>query len=198
MLWTSSDLVPPRWALGLLWCGIELKRRLTPSCLSLRQQRGSSNSFDGQGPPGVSALVSEALRALPREKKSKRALIDQLLKVTDSIKSMTRELGGMTVVAEDEYGAMQQLVGLSAQMIHNFERLKQGMYSNVGLPDSDDLHVDPRVRGFMRSFRDQGVHSKLAGPAEGLATEMKTYLLQVWVKLVNNAFVQFLRLCARK
>ncbi len=42
-----------------------------------------------------------------------------------------------------------------------------------------------------------GVHSKLAGPAEGLVTEMKTYLLQVWVKLVNNAFAQFPRLCAR-
>ncbi|KAL0036989.1 hypothetical protein WJX77_008105 [Trebouxia sp. C0004] len=142
-------------------------------------------------------------------------------KVTDSIKSMTRELGGMTVVAEDEYGAMQQLVGLSAQMIHNFERLKQGMYkiklwAEIGgkkfvaqqacvdkirhavgeavelLPDM--VHLDP---AFTEIYSDS-VHSKLAGPAEGLATEMKTYLLQVWVKLVNNAFVQFLRLCARK
>ncbi len=77
------------------------------------------------------------------------------VQVTDTIKSKTRELGGMTVVAEDEYGAMQQLVGLANQMIYNFESLKQGMYSNVGLPDSDDLHVDPRVRGFMRGFRDK-------------------------------------------
>ena len=42
-----------------------------------------------------------------------------------------------------------------------------------------------------------GVHSKLAGPAEGLVTEMKTYLLDVWVKLVKNAFAEFPRLLAR-
>ncbi len=40
--------------------------------------------FNGQGPSGVSAHVSEALRALPREKKGKKALIDLLLKVQRS------------------------------------------------------------------------------------------------------------------
>ncbi len=42
-----------------------------------------------------------------------------------------------------------------------------------------------------------GVHSKLAGPAEALVTEMKAYLLNVWEKLVKNAFANFPRLCAR-
>ncbi len=77
------------------------------------------------------------------------------MQVTDTIMSKDRELAGMTVVAEDEYGAMQQLVGLSAQMINNFESLNQGMYSNVGIPDSDDLHVDPRIREFMKGFRNK-------------------------------------------
>jgi len=42
-----------------------------------------------------------------------------------------------------------------------------------------------------------GVPSKLAGPAEGLVTEMKIYLLDVWVKLVKNAFANFPRLSPR-
>ena len=33
---------------------------------------------------------------------------------------------------------MQQLVGLSAQMINNFKRLQQDMYSNVSIPDGDN------------------------------------------------------------
>lgn len=41
------------------------------------------------------------------------------------------------------------------------------------------------------------VHSKLAGPAESLVTEMKAYLLEVWIKLVKNAFEEFPRLSAR-
>ncbi len=47
------------------------------------------------------------------------------------------------------------------------------------------------------AFVMTAVHSKLAGPAEGLVTEMKTYLLDVWVKLVKNAFAEFPRLSAR-
>ena len=29
------------------------------------------------------------------------------------------------------------------------------MYSHVGVPDDDKLHVDPRVRAIMKGFRDQ-------------------------------------------
>ena len=40
--------------------------------------------FDGEGPSGMSAHVIEALKALPAEKKGKKALIDLLLKVQGS------------------------------------------------------------------------------------------------------------------
>ena len=69
--------------------------------------------------------------------------------------SKDRELSGMTAVAENDHGAMQQLVGLSNQMLNNFESLRQGMYSNVSISDSDELHVDPRIRALMRGFRDK-------------------------------------------
>lgn len=42
-----------------------------------------------------------------------------------------------------------------------------------------------------------GVHSKLAGPAEGLVVELKAYLLGVWMQLVKNTFAEFPRLSAR-
>ena len=40
-------------------------------------------------------------------------------------------------------------------MIGDFRCLEQGMYSHVGVPDDDKLHVDPRVRAIMKGFRDQ-------------------------------------------
>lgn len=75
--------------------------------------------------------------------------------MTDCIFSKERELAGMPVVAEDEYGAMNELVGRFAKMINSFQSLKHGMYSNVDVPDSDDLHVDPRIRDFMKGFRSK-------------------------------------------
>ncbi len=61
----------------------------------------------------------------------------------------------MPPVAENEYGAMQQLNGLSNQIVDNFRQLRQGLYSNVNIPNSDDLHVDPRIRALMEGFRDK-------------------------------------------
>ena len=77
------------------------------------------------------------------------------VQVNDKIMSKELELSTMTVVAEDDYAAMQQLVGLSAEMIKGFESLKQGLYSNVNVPVTDNLHVDPRVREFVETFRDK-------------------------------------------
>ena len=61
----------------------------------------------------------------------------------------------MTVVAEDESGAMHQMVMLSAQMIRNFESLTQGFFSQVKIADKDELHVHPRVRALMEGCRDK-------------------------------------------
>lgn len=75
------------------------------------------------------------------------------LQVTDKIMSKELELGSLPVVVEDDYAAMQQLVGLSSEMVKGFESLKQGMYSNVKMTVTDNLHLDPRIREFLESFR---------------------------------------------
>ena len=77
------------------------------------------------------------------------------MQVNDRIKSKELELGRMSIVAEDDYAAMHQLAGMSAVMTKGFEHLKQGMFSSVSIPVTDDLHVDPRLREFTKGLRDK-------------------------------------------
>lgn len=81
--------------------------------------------------------------------------VPDVLQVTDKIMSKELELGRMAIAVEDDYAAMQQLVGLSAEMVKGFESLKQGMYSNVNIDVADNLHLDPRIREFLESFRNK-------------------------------------------
>lgn len=83
--------------------------------------------------------------------------VPDAVQVTDKIMSKELELGRMPMVVEDDYAAMQQLVGLSAEMVKGFESLKQGMYSNVNIDVTDNLHLDPRIREFFGEFQKQGM-----------------------------------------
>ena len=77
------------------------------------------------------------------------------MQILESINNKERQLASMPAVPEDEASAMSLLFGLTSQMIGDFSCLEQGMYSHVGVPDNDKLHVDPRIRAIMKDFRDQ-------------------------------------------